>query len=210
LGFVGQITNPSPEAANSYIYTVYRLQEAVGAENVHHIPVYGQFRPIKSRVDMLNEALGLYKPQTKKAVQQIVETVGENRENLYSDQKLILVGSSAGGTIAIEALDELEKRGIFVDQIILRGSFVREYRLNNVGQIDYIAPDSPEDALWWNPWWSDKWNYSRDVNPFDSVSVQQHIVDGFTYHSPADIPDTSQRRLVREQIGNLIVDLLDW
>ena len=185
--------------ANEYTYLFFRLKLFAG-ENVTHIPVYntGYDDIWQARYAMYSEAFGY----RKIFAHQVAETIA-TEYNPELDGKLIIVGSSAGGTSAIEALDILEEKGIFVDQVILRGSFVSELFLDNVGRVDYIAPESP--------FWSDMGNYSIDVNPFDAVTVQEHQIPGFTAHVPPSFNPPERGgdngRIMR-QIGSLVIDLI--
>jgi hypothetical protein len=47
--------------------------------------------------------------------------------------------------------------------------------------------------------------YSVDINPFDGVVVQQHIVPGLDHHSPTDTDNPTQ---ALENIGFLIKNIL--
>lgn len=94
--------------------------------------------------------------------------------------------------MAIESLRLLADKEIFVDQVILRGSLVHEWTLENVGRVDYITAQIPYLDIY----------YSVDINPFDSISVQEHRVAGLYSHTPR----TNEQR---ERISNLIVDLIE-
>jgi hypothetical protein len=179
---------PLNTPTNEYAYIYYLLQTHAGEESVVHIPVFtsGFSRP-KSQLEMLREALWLSKPETEYAASFITQHLAGNPLN---GKRLILVGSSAGGTVAIETLDILAERGIYVDQVVLRGSYVSEPILNNVGRVDYIAADPP---------WSDHY-YSIDINPFDRVTVNEYRVAGFSGHVP--------RAEDLKKIGALIIDLI--
>jgi hypothetical protein len=139
---------------------------------------------------MLGEALGIGTNWTDDALRTITDEL--TNDPLEEEQKLVLVGSSAGGTVAIELLDDLQAEGIYVDQVILRGSPVIEQTLVNVGTVDYIAAENP-----YTDW---KW-YSVDVNPFDAVEVQEHRIQGLSGHEPIG-------QGVMDQIGTLIHDLI--
>jgi hypothetical protein len=186
--------------ANEYTYLFFRLKLFAG-EDVRHIPVYntGYDDIWQARYAMYSEALGY----RKIFAHQVAETIA-SEFNPKTDGELIIVGSSAGGTSAIEALDILEEKGIFVDQVILRGSFVSDLYLDNVGQVDYIAAESP--------FWSDMGNYSIDVNPFDTVTVQEHRIPGFRTHAPPGFTPPERGgdngRIMR-QIGSLVIDLIN-
>jgi hypothetical protein len=93
--------------------------------------------------------------------------------------------------VAAELLDDLAGDGIFVDQLILRGSPVIELNLTNVGEVDYIAAENPLNDSY----------YSIDVNPFDAVQVQEYRIPGLLQHSPGTAELTNK-------IGSLIVDLI--
>lgn len=77
--------------------------------------------------------------------------------------------------------------------MVLRGSFVHELILINVTKVDYIAT---------NPLWSDQW-YSLDVNPFDSVDVQEHVATQLYDHTPSGTLSQIQAQL--EEISDLII-----
>jgi hypothetical protein len=176
---------------NEYNFLLFVLSMMAGEENVVHIPLFTEpYRRGLSHLDMIGESLGIGANQTQFAVEQIEQYLTEHP--LEPGQQLVMVGSSAGGTIAIEALDLLKERGIYVDQVILRGSFVQEFSLDNVGQVDYIAADPPL---------SDWRNYSFDINPFDNVSVNEHQVPGFSEHTP-------QTPRQQRQIAGMVVDLI--
>lgn len=70
-----------------------------------------------------------------------------------------------------------------------------ESSLTNVGEVHYLAGDPPLSD----------WYYSIDINPFDGVKVQEHIVPGLTRHAPNDTDNPTQ---ALENIGALIVDIL--
>ncbi|RMD99057.1 MAG: RHS repeat-associated core domain-containing protein [Bacteroidetes bacterium] len=190
-GLGGEENYPRIEDANNeYIVLLYVLSLMAGEENVVHIPLFTEpYRQGVSHLDMIGESLGIGADQTQFAVDQISQYLAENP--LQPGQRLVLVGSSAGGTVAIEALDLLEERGIFVDQVILRGSPVQELSLGNVGRVDYIAADPPMSD----------WYYSVDINPFDSVTVNEHSIPGFSGHQPQ-----TARQL--RQIAGMVVDLI--
>jgi hypothetical protein len=92
-----------------------------------------------------------------------------------------------GGVVARQSYYLLQQHGVYVDQLILRGSYVREISLPNVGRVDYITSHF------------DHW-YSFDVNPFDSVSVQEHVVN-FRGHVPPTAYNVAE-------IGDLIINLM--
>jgi len=168
---------------------LYVLGLLAGEENVIHVPLFTDpFRRGFSQLDMIAEALGFGADQTRFAAQFIKQYLGEHP--LEAGQRLVLVGSSAGGTVAVETLDMLEEAGIFVDHLIMRGSFVHELSIDNVGRVDYIAADPPL---------SDQY-YSVDINPFDSISVNEHKVYGLSGHNP------NAGQMLR--IAGLIVDLM--
>ena len=119
----------------------------------------------------------------------MAETISQDLESrpLATNEKLILIGSSGGGTVAVESLDLLQTKGIYVDQVILRGSPVQELILQNVGEVDYITSNFD-------------YYYSVDVNPFDDVTVQKYKMN-FWGHVPPNA-NTSK------QIAVLIVNLV--
>lgn len=88
----------------------------------------------------------------------------------------------------------LEGKGVHVNQVILRGSFISQLILSNVDRVDYIAAEPP---------WSDRY-YSVDINPFDSVSVNEHVANGLYGHMPAD--DAREETWTR--IGDMVIDLI--
>jgi RHS repeat-associated protein len=190
-GLGGEENYPRIEDANNeYIVLLYVLSLMAGEENVIHVPLFTEPGGIwKRRIDMVGEALGIAADQTQFAANMIGQYLVDNP--LQPGQKLVLVGSSAGGTVAIEVLDLLEEEGIFVDQVILRGSPVHELSLGNVGRVDYIAADPP----------SSDWYYSVDINPFDGVTVNEHSISGFSGHKP-------QTDRQRRQIAGMVVDLI--
>jgi RHS repeat-associated protein len=179
-----------PNTANEYTYTLYALSLLAGEENVVHVPLFTEpYSAGRSHFQMFAEAWGTKKPETQFAADFIEQRLVDNP--LKDGQRLVIVGSSAGGTVAIELLDFLQERSILVDQVVLRGSFVSKWSINNVCQVDYIAADPP---------WSDQW-YSFDINPFDSVKVNQHRLHEFRGHTP-------QTPHQQRQIARLIVDLI--
>jgi RHS repeat-associated protein len=179
-----------------YNALMYWLVQAVGRENVIHIPLFtsdyeglpGERRTL-GKFDMYGESLGIRDDWTDKALDAIRSELEENP--LGENEKLVIVGSSAGGTVAAELLDDLEAGGIFVDQLILRGSYVSELNLTNVGEVDYIAAENPQ---------TDEY-YSIDVNPFDAVQVQEYRIPGLMGHVPRDLDEMNN-------VGSLIVDLI--
>ena len=176
-GLGGRVEYPRVPDGDINNYILYALSLLAGAENVIHVPLFTEaYRRGPSQLDMIGEALGIGPNQTQAAVEFVENYHAANP--LQPGQQLVLVGNSAGGTVAIEALRQLEERGIYVDQVILRGSLVHELSISNVGRVDYIAADPPQ---------SDKY-YSVDINPFDSVTVNEHQIFGFSGH----IPQTSQ------------------
>jgi hypothetical protein len=138
---------------------------------------------------MAEEALGLNKQWTNIALDAISSELENNP--LGESEKLVIVGSSAGGTVGAELLDDLKADGIFVDQLILRGSPVVELNLTNVGEVDYITAENPLEDHY----------YSIDVNPFDAVHVQEYRIPGLHDHVPHGFGQMNQ-------IGSLIVDLI--
>lgn len=176
---------------NEYNFLLYVLSLMSGEGNVVHIPLFTEpYRRGASHLDMIGESLGIGADQTQFAVEQIEQYLTEH--SLEPGQRLVMVGSSAGGTVAVEALHWLKERGIYVDQVILRGSFIQELSLDNVGQVDYIAADPPL---------SDWRNYSFDINPFDGVTVNEHRVHGFSGHTP-------QTARQQRQVAGMVVDLI--
>ena len=118
-GLGGQSIQADINADREYNTSLAILERELGSENVVHVPLYTEnYRKWPQRFDMLGEALRINTNQTQSAANQIIQHLSENP--LQSGQ-LVLVGSSAGGTVAIEVLDLLEEEGIYVDQI-LRGS----------------------------------------------------------------------------------------
>jgi len=106
---------------------------------------------------------------------------------LSLNERLIIIGNSGGGTVAIESLDQLQQAGIKVNQVILRGSPVHELILRNVDRVDYITSNLD-------------YYYSFDSNPFDQVRVREYKVN-FLGHVP---PDANTNR----RIADLIVELI--
>lgn len=177
------VIQPNSDPSDEQGYILYRLGLIAGPENVTHIPVYTG-NAWDTRLEMFGE---MYEQRTWSPV--VAETIiGDLQDRpLSPGEQLILVGNSGGGTVAIESLDLLEDAGIYVDQVILRGSPVKEFSLKNVGQVDYITSNFDH-------------YYSFDSNPFDAVDVQEHRVD-FWGHV---IPDNATRIKVAELIVSLI------
>jgi len=176
-------------SGDEYQSILFALSLLAGEENVIHVPVFTEpYRRGISQLDMVGEALGIGADKTQFAAQFIVQYLADHP--LGTGQQLVLVGSSAGGTVAVETLDLLAKAGIHVDQLILRGSLVHELGIDNVDRVDYIAADPPQSDLY----------YSTDINPCDSVNVNEHRVFGFSGHVP------SPRQVLK--IAGLIVDLI--
>ncbi|MCC7361578.1 MAG: hypothetical protein IT317_18985 [Anaerolineales bacterium] len=179
--------NPSPNPIMAEGYLVYQLQQAVGAENVSHIPIFtgGTW---ETRIDMFQEMFEINHDWSSRVVDAI--EADQHNSPLEPGQPLVLVGNSGGGTVAIEALDQLAKRGIAVDQVVLRGSPVLEKSLSNVRDVDYITA-GPSDYY-----------YSQDSNPFDGVQVQEHRVDMW-FHT---IPNPQAWKQVGQLIASLVVE----
>lgn len=165
-----------------YRYILYKLIQVAGEDNVTHIPIY-QGDVFETRLEMFGE---MFEIRTWSNV--VADEIAKDLENnpLQANQALIIVGDSGGGTIAIEALDLLAEKDIFVDQVILRGSPVQENELENVGRVDYITSQG-------DPY------YSWDSNPNDAVDVIEHVLD-FEGHVPPD-------NQARAAVGNLIAHL---
>ena len=190
LGGTESLT-PQMSANNEYASSLYWISQAVGGENLIHIALFtSPSEKWPARFDMLGEALGIKPDWTDKALEEIRSELESNP--LDDGEKLVIVGASAGGTVAAELLDDLAGDGIFVDQLILRGSPVIELNLTNVGEVDYIAAENPLSDLY----------YSIDVNPFDAAQVQVHRVPGLTEHTPRGLE-------LMNKIGALIVDLIE-
>lgn len=160
---------------------MYKLQQTVGADNVTHIPIYYEGN---SKLQMLGEMLEV-RTWSDDVANTIVQDLADNP--LEEGQALVIVGNSGGGTVAVEALDLLAEQGIFVDQLILRGSPVHELWLENVGGVDYITSHN-------DPY------YSVDVNPFDAVEVNEVVLD-FEGHVP---PTDEARKDVGDTISYLV------
>ncbi|MCB9132118.1 MAG: RHS repeat-associated core domain-containing protein [Anaerolineales bacterium] len=179
----GYVIPPSSDPRDEQGYTLHALSERFGPENVRHIPIF-HGSVWKTRWEMIREMF-----ESRVWSPFVTETIAAelDKRPLIPGEKLVIVGSSGGGTVAIEALDLLHERGIFVDQVILRGSPIHEFTLQNVGRVDYISSKS------------DYW-YSVDINPFDAVKVNYHYLDyrGHVPDGPASI----------KQIANLTVKLI--
>jgi hypothetical protein len=178
------VIQPNSDPKDEQGYLLYRLGLAAGSENVIHIPIY-KGSVWDTRWEMLGEALLERRTWSPVVANTIIGDLQDRP--LSPGERLILVGNSGGGTIAIESLDLLEDAGIYVDQVILRGSPVQEDSLKNVGSVDYIT--SHFDHY-----------YSYDSNPNDGVDVQEHQVD-FWGH---EIPDSS----TVVKIANLMISLI--
>jgi hypothetical protein len=178
----GNVFQPNPDPNDEQGYILYRVGKVVGPENVKHIPIY-KGSVFNTRIEMFKESFEcrIWSPIATNDIVRDIEL------NPLSGKKLIIIGGSGGGTVAIESLDLLEEKGIFVDQVILRGSLVREWNLRNVGRVDYITSHFD-------------YYYSFDMNPFDDVDVQEHVLD-FWGH----VPPTA---VIKKQIADLIVDLV--
>ena len=119
------------ETTDEYSYTLFLLEQLFGKSNVLHLPVFTDgYRRGPSQREMYAEIYGRKKTWTNKALGGILSNPP------HPDDNVILVGSSAGGSVAIELLDLLEKEGIFVDHLVARGSPINEPWLNNLGQLD--------------------------------------------------------------------------
>jgi len=178
------------ETRSEYSYVQYVLQEVYDEASVFHTPVFTNgSQGWAARAEMVGEAFGSEKPWTNAALEFILANPP------YPGERVVIVGSSAGGTVAVELLELLEAENIFVDTLILRGSFVMEGSLTNVGEVHYLAGDPPLSD----------WYYSVDTNPFDGVDVQEHIVPGLNHHA---IADNDNPRQALQNIGALIVDIL--
>ena len=191
--------NIAPEdMGDEYQSILHTLNESFGSENVHHIPVFNTGYPGGSwewRLAIWGEAYLWDKPYANRVANTVEQSL--DPVPLGPNEKLVLVGSSAGGTAAIEALDILQEKGIFVDHVILRSSAASEWWLSNVGQADYLATNPPS---------GDWLNYSLDINPIDGIDVQQHVISELTDHAVAASRDAVT---AQEAINELIVDLID-
>ena len=182
--------SPELDPNNEYNSIMYWISKEIGSNNLIHIPMFtNPYRRGFAHAEMFGEAFGLSTRWTNTALDAIRTELKNNP--LAKGEKLVIIGSSAGGTVAAELLDNLSRDGVFVDQLILRGSPVIELNLLNVGEVDYITAENPR---------SDHY-YSVDVNPFDSVQVQEYRISGLTGHVPRGIDDMNN-------IGSLIVDLI--
>jgi hypothetical protein len=196
LGPNGEIS-PAPYPRDEQAYTLYRLGLIAGSENVRHIPIYttstadSVLGRLVNYFEMFGEAFE-YRTWSRKVADTIAQDLADSP--LSPGQRLIIVGASGGGTVAVESLDLLQDKGIYVDQLILRGSPVQESTLRNVGRVDYITAKFLGGVI---P--SDHY-YSFDSNPNDGIQVQEHQVD-FYGHVP---PDNRSRALV----VNLIISLI--
>jgi hypothetical protein len=181
---------PALEENNEYNSSMYWIAQSVGEENLIHVPLFtNPYNKFGAHAEMVEEAFGLNKQWTDKALDMIRSDLENNP--LEDGEKLVIIGSSAGGTVAAELLDDLEGDGIFVDQLILRGSPVVELNLMNVNEVDYITAENPLEDHY----------YSIDVNPFDSVQVQEYRIPGLHDHVPHGFDQMNK-------IGSLIVDLI--
>jgi hypothetical protein len=196
LGPSGKIS-PSPYPDDEQAYTLYRLGLVAGADNVTHIPVYttSNANSITGRLtnyfEMWGEAFE-YRTWSPKVAATIAQDLADRP--LSPGQRLVIVGASGGGTVALESLDLLQDKGIYVDQLILRGSLAKESDLQNVGQVDYITANFIGGVI------PSDYYYSYDSNPNDGVQIQEHRVD-FNGHVP---PDNRSRTLVVDLIVNLV------
>ncbi|MGQ0600108.1 MAG: RHS repeat-associated core domain-containing protein [Anaerolineales bacterium] len=190
-----RIIGPSPDVRDEQAYSLYRLGLVAGAGNIKHIPVYYGEGAMGgtgvTRLQMMGE-MAEVRTWSDDVASAIAQDLADNP--LSPGQRLVVVGASGGGTVAVESLDLLQDKGIYVDQLILRGSPVKESALVNVGQVDYITGNYYGGVV---P--SDHY-YSYDSNPSDGVQVQEHRVD-FYGHVP---PDNRSRMLVVDLIVSLV------
>jgi RHS repeat-associated protein len=182
----GNVYQPGPDPDFYEAFILHQVGIFVGPDNVTHIPVYTGGDAGATRWQMFHEAF--FEQRIWSPI--VADTIARELEArpLTLGERLVIIGESGGGTIAIEALDLLEERGIFVDQVILRGSLVQEPALKNVGRVDYITSDFD-------------YYYSYDSNPYDAVDVHQHIVH-FIGHVP---PDTRVKKQVADLIAALVI-----
>lgn len=193
IGSNGIVIQPDPDPVNEQGYTLFRVGQIVGPENVIHIPIFIGNVDVM-RIQMLLEMceVRLWSPVVADAISADLE-----RRPLSPAARLVIIGNSGGGTAAIESLDLLQKKGIFVDQVILRGSPVRESSLKNVGRVDYITAEFYGGII------PDQY-YSFDSNPFDDIQVQEHRID-FEQSPPIHTPRETR---TKNKIANLIVSLI--
>jgi RHS repeat-associated protein len=193
IGSNGIVIQPDPDPVNEQGYTLFRVGQIVGPENVIHIPIFIGNVDVM-RIQMLLEMceVRLWSPVVADAISADLE-----RRPLSPAERLVIIGNSGGGTAAIESLDLLQKKGIFVDQVILRGSPVRESSLKNVGRVDYITAEFYGGII------PDQY-YSFDSNPFDDIQVQEHRID-FEQSPPIHTPRATR---TKNKIANLIVSLI--
>jgi RHS repeat-associated protein len=182
IGDIGVI-QPSQDPNDLEGNTLFRVGSIVGQDNIIHIPIFTD-DVNTTRVQMFMEMLEfpIWSPIAADA---IVQNINDNP--LSPNESIIIIGNSGGGTVAVELLELLEGEGVFVDQLILRGSPILETSLTNVGRVDYITSNAD-------------YYYSYDSNPFDGVAVQTYIVD-FWGHVP---PDAA----VKTEIINLYIDII--
>lgn len=202
----GYAFKPNPDPFDEQGYILYRVTQIVGEQNVKSIPIYTNLtignilfipgNPFCTRIEMLLEAYGLqiWSPTVASAI-----SADLRMRPLKGGERLVIIGNSGGGTIAIEALDLLQEENIFVNQVILRGSPVHELRLSNVGRVDYITAN----FFFFNLLPSDHY-YSFDSNPFDDVVVEEHRID-FEDPPPNHVPPNEK---INKKIANLIVQLI--
>jgi RHS repeat-associated protein len=192
-GLGGEANNdliPDLDPENEYQSTMYWISQRYGDNSLIHIPLFTHpYKKGLAHLEMFGEAFGFYNYWSNKALEAILSELYKNP--LQTGENLIFVGSSAGGTVAAELLNDLERKGIFVNQLILRGSPVIELNLTNAGRVDYITSENPLDDHY----------YSVDVNPFDAVQVQEHRISGLDRHVPHGLGEMNK-------IGSLIVDLI--
>ena len=186
LGDKPDVFGPDRNPKNWQGYEIQRLSDAAGIGNVQHIPVYwGQCGSTTcSRFSMLGEVAGI-RSWSPYVADQIAAAL--TVRPLTTGEKLILVGESGGGTLAVAALDLLAQKGIYVDQVIARGSPIGKLSITNVGRLDYITT-GPRDYY-----------YSVDINPFD-IPVNEHRFGEFRH-----VPQTYMDKAL---IGQVMHDLV--
>jgi hypothetical protein len=177
-------------------YEMYKLNSSLGAGKITHISVYyGDGSKLlgidKGSVDWTR--LQMFAEMLEKRVwsEHVADSIEKDLKTrpLRVGERIVLLGISGGGTLAVESLELLKSKGITVDQVVLRGSPVHELGFGNFRRLDYITSGTDYYD-----------SFFIALSP--RVEIHRHIVDpGAWTHVPQE-PKTV--RMVADKIAESI------